>query len=241
MNPTKQILIVEDEPIIAADLTFELEKLGYTVLESVESGEEAIALVKTDIPIHLILMDIQLEGHLDGIDTAHEILKTLPVPIIFLTSNTDDKHFARAKLTNPAAFLSKPFRIADLKHTIALALETTATAETPPEDDVWFDDRLFVKTKDWMVRIKIEDLLWLGAEGCYCTLQTAEKSYTIVSTLKKFESIIQHKSLMRVHRSYMVNLRAIDKISESHLAIGNKVIPIGRSYKAEVHKLFTKL
>lgn len=241
MNNTKKILIVEDEPIIAADLAFELEKLGYEVVQNVESGEEAIDLIKNNIPIHLILMDIQLEGHLDGIDTAHEILKSHKIPIVFLTSNTDEKYFARAKLTKPAAFLSKPFRISDLRNTIALTLENVSTSNDPPEDEVWFEDRLFVKTKDWLVRIKIEDLLWVEAEGCYCTLRTTDKSYTVVSTLKKFETVIQNKFLKRIHRSYMVNINAIDKISESHLAIGNKIIPIGRSYKIAVQKLFRKL
>ncbi len=238
MTPNKKILIVEDEPIIAADLANELEKLGYSVIDCVESGEEAIELIKANT-IHLILMDIRLEGHLDGIDTAQAISKFSQVPIVFLTSNTDEKSFARAKMTKPAAFLSKPYRLSDLKFSIALALEETNT-DNIPEDEVWFEDRLFVKTKDWMIRIKVEELLWIEAEGCYCNLQTLNKSYTIVSTLKKFESIIQHRYLKRIHRSFMVNLDAVDKISEGYLAIGEKAIPIGRSYKGEVQKLFRR-
>lgn len=240
MIPKKQILIVEDEPIIAADLAHELEKLDYAVVDCVESGEEALQQLKENT-IHLVLMDIRLEGQLDGIDTAQEISKFSQVPIVFLTSNTDERSFARAKLTKPAAFLSKPYRLSDLKYSIALALEEANSAENMPEDEVWFKDRLFVKTKNWMVRIKVEELLWIEAEGCYCNLRTLDKTYTIVSTLKKFEAVIQHKLLKRIHRSYMVNLDAIDKISESHLAIGDKSIPIGRSYKAEVQKLFRRL
>lgn len=240
-----KILIVEDEPIIAADLERQLRKMDYEVLTSVESGEEAIEIAKNDSP-DLILMDVQLEGDLDGVDTAHQISKICDATIIFLTSNTDERTFSRARLTNPHAFLSKPFRKHDLKHSIELAISNMphlSEGEQPEEDPdpLWMNDRIFIKSKNWMVKIQMDDLLWIEADSCYCTLKTTEKDYTIVSTLKKFSQQIPNKELLRVHRSYIVNLTKVDKISDTHLSIGKTVIPIGRSYKETVFKLFQRL
>ena len=120
MKDKIKLLIVEDDPIIATDLERAMVKMGYAVLDSLESGEEALELIKKEVP-DLILMDIQLEGDLDGIDTSHMISKQHQIPIIFLTSNTDMATFNRAKLTQPHGFLSKPFRYTDIANSIALA------------------------------------------------------------------------------------------------------------------------
>ena len=116
-----KILIVEDEPIIAADLRNQLNKLDYLVSSILESGEEAIDFVREKQP-DVILMDIQLAGEMDGIEAAMEISKSHSIPIIFLTSNVDPTTFKRAQSANPNSFLSKPFRITDLIHSIELAL-----------------------------------------------------------------------------------------------------------------------
>ena len=125
-----RVLIVGDEPIIAADLEDRLAEMGYEVAQQCASGEEALLfLVKENID--LVLMDIQLEGEWDGIQTAQMILEKRLIPIIYLTSNADDATFERAKETQPAAVLSKPFRGKDLKHAIELAIPRSATPAQP--------------------------------------------------------------------------------------------------------------
>lgn len=116
-----RVLIVEDEPIIAADLEDRLIEMGYWVAQVCHSGEEALSFLQQYM-VDLVLMDIQLGGQLDGIETATKIRESLTVPIIYLTSNTDESHFIRAQLTHPSAYLSKPYRGKDLKHAIELAL-----------------------------------------------------------------------------------------------------------------------
>ena len=103
-----RIIIVEDEPLVALDLKRQLEKTGFEVIQVFESGEEILEFLNQEQP-DIILMDIQLFGALDGIDTAHQINKNYEIPILFLTANTDKTTFNRAKLTFPHAFLSKPF------------------------------------------------------------------------------------------------------------------------------------
>ena len=237
----QQILLVEDEPIIATDLQFELHKLGYENVKIVDSGEEAVESVKSE-EYDLILLDIQLAGNIDGIDTAHQISKITDIPFIYLTSNTDDKSFERAKMTQPKAFLSKPYRSLDLKHAITLALEQTDEIESiEDEDEVWYEDRFFIRSKEWLIKIKVEDLLWIEADGCYCKLHTKDKEHTIISTLKKFEQEAPGKKFKRVHRSYMVNLDAIDKLSDHYVSIRNQTIPIGKNYKQALLDTFKRM
>ncbi len=236
---TINILIVEDEPIIALDLKRSLTKLDYNVLETLESGEEALEFVDQELP-DLILMDIQLEGDLDGIDTAHMISKKYPIPIIFLTSNTDARTFNRAKLTQPHAYLSKPFRVNDIKHSIDLAFldkENSKEAETANEQDTiasQLQETIFVKSKEHLVKIRLADILYLEADSCYCTIVTTKEKHVIVSTLKKFESSVNYPSLMRIHRSSIVNLNALDKIGDGFVEVAGKTLSIGRSYKEEL-------
>ncbi len=241
-----KLLIVEDDPIIAADLERAMKKMGYEVLDAVESGEEALEVVAQDPP-DLVLMDIQLEGDLDGIDTAHMISKQQAIPIIYLTSNTDERTFNRAKLTQPHGFLSKPFRLTDIKHSIDLAfLDDNPSPEAIEKNEketrtVKIKESVFVKSRDHLVKIKLAEIMYIEADSCYCTIKTIDESHLIVSTLKKFSSSIENDSLIRIHRSYIVHLQHIDKIGDAYVMIDNKMIPIGRSFREAFFSKIQKL
>ena len=114
-------MIVEDEAIIAADLKARVKGLGYSVCASSSSGEEAIQLAELEHP-DLIIMDIVLDGEMDGIEAAHQIRTRLNIPIIFLTAYADEGRISRAKLTLPFGYLLKPFKDRDLKVAIEMAL-----------------------------------------------------------------------------------------------------------------------
>jgi len=122
---SNKILIIEDEMIIAADISVQLTKRGYQVIGMYPTAEEAILSIHSNQP-DLILMDIVLDGKIDGIQAAQEISKIAEIPIIFLTSNTDNSTFQRALATKPFGFISKPFRIGELERTIKLALQFVA-------------------------------------------------------------------------------------------------------------------
>jgi signal transduction histidine kinase len=120
MNKTC-ILIVEDEGIIAKDIENILQELGYSVPAIASSGEEAISFFEKFKP-DLILMDIVLQGKVDGIEAAQIISKCSKVPIIFLTAYSDQDTFDRAKSSAPYGYIRKPFETRDLQMTIELAL-----------------------------------------------------------------------------------------------------------------------
>jgi PAS domain S-box-containing protein len=115
------ILVVEDEALIAANLVHTLSSLGYTVQKPVANGEDAIRAVKTQKP-DLVLMDIQLIGEMDGIVTAEKIRAIADIPIVYLTAHTDDLRLKRAQLTEPYGYIVKPTHSRELNATIDMAM-----------------------------------------------------------------------------------------------------------------------
>lgn len=242
------ILLVEDEPIIAADLEDRLDEMGFEVVYSCTSGEEALIAFREHLP-DLVLLDIQLEGEWDGIQTAGKLLEIRSVPIIFLTSNADEATFNRAKSTQPAAYLSKPFRGKDLKHAIELAItkklaltEKPSKTEKEESDAHLYSDRLFIRVKDRMVRIYLQEILWLEADDYYCKMATREREYLVTQTLKQmFESLSGIPDFMRIHRSYIVNIRHIEEIGDQFVVVHKKQIPINKAAKDELLTLLHKI
>ncbi len=119
MKPTR-ILVVGDE-VVAKDLVLMLERLGYGVVASVEKSEDAIREASTHTP-DLILMDIGLESGLDGIEAAEIIRSRHDIPVVYLTSYSDDDLRERAKRTQPLGFILRPFSEKELRNTIEFAL-----------------------------------------------------------------------------------------------------------------------
>lgn len=116
----QKILVVEDEGIIAWDISDKLISIGFEDNQIVSSGLEAIEEVNNFNP-DLILMDINLNGNMDGIEAANAIQKDHKIPIIFLTAYSDDITLQRAKMTNPFGYILKPFSIRELNTSIELA------------------------------------------------------------------------------------------------------------------------
>ena len=117
----ENILIVEDEKIIALDLQRRLERFGYSVVGMASDGLEAINIARERTP-DIILMDIMLAGSMDGIEAAKQIRAQLGIPVIFLTAYTDEKTLERAKEVEPFGYILKPFKERELYTTIDIAL-----------------------------------------------------------------------------------------------------------------------
>ncbi|MGB3480130.1 MAG: response regulator, partial [bacterium] len=118
---SSKILIVEDEMIVAKDMQETLKARGYTVTAIVNSGRDAIEMVKKEKP-DLVLMDIVLKGKIDGIDTAGRIRTKFDIPIIFITAFTNSNLLEKAKAAEPYAFITKPFEGSELFTNIEIAI-----------------------------------------------------------------------------------------------------------------------
>lgn len=231
-----KILIVEDEMLIAANLAMQLENIGYEIVGIIPRGEDAIKAIKTKRP-DLVLMDINLKGEIDGIETATKMQSEGPMPIIYLTANTDEDHFVRAKATNPYAFLSKPFKKLDLKHAIELAGEKILAEKNEPQANVEkfvLNDRIFVRHNEVMVKIIIEDIYYLEADRNYCQVYTRRNNYLLVNTLKNMEDKLPPQQFQRIHRSYIVNIKHINEVAQNHVTVEKTILPLSKELRKEL-------
>ncbi len=246
MNTTVKILVVEDEMIIGAKISMLLTQLGYEVTAIIPRGEEAVMHVEENQP-DIVLLDINLKGNIDGIETATLIHKIADIPIIYLTANTDDGTFNRAKSTRPYAFISKPFKQLDLQRAIELTISRMAenqTGKIEPTDAVAEEgdasfilkDRIFVKHKERMTKITLEDILYIEADRNYCRIFTKNKEYLLATTLKIMEEKLSMQLFIRVHRSYIVNILQIDEVTESHVIIHQKSVPLSNALREDLLK-----
>jgi CheY-like chemotaxis protein len=116
-----KVFIVEDDEILTKVIEWRLDKLGYTVCGSAATGVEAIALITEKKP-DIVLLDIELKGHMDGIDVGEFLSSKSKIPFIYLTSHTEDEILKRAVNTKPKGYIKKPFSDNDLRIAIELAL-----------------------------------------------------------------------------------------------------------------------
>lgn len=121
-DKSANILVVEDEGIVALDIKMSLRRMGHHVIGTVDSGHDAIHMAVTQQP-DLILMDIRLKGDIDGIEATQSIQQQFSIPIIYLTGQLDEITVKRAQTTKPAGYLSKPFTASELASLIQSALD----------------------------------------------------------------------------------------------------------------------
>ena len=121
MKGGRDILVVEDENIVALDMRMRLEAMGYRVVDVVETASLAIERAASLSP-DFVLMDIKLKGEQDGIEAAGHLRERAEVPVIFVTAFTDERTLERAKQASPYGYIVKPFHERELRIAIELAL-----------------------------------------------------------------------------------------------------------------------
>ncbi|WP_339706052.1 response regulator [uncultured Kriegella sp.] len=233
MHKIIRILIVEDDMIIAANLSLQLTSLGYEVTGIESRGEEAIVHAIKNTP-DILLLDINLKGEIDGVETAKRIQKYQDIPIIYLTANSDEATFEKAKKTHPRAFITKPFNKLNLQRTVALVVEGLKDDKgknSYPQEMEVLEDRIFIRQHGQMVKLLLKDIQYIEADRNYCTIVTGNGKYVLATTLKVMEDKLSQSHFLRVHRSFMVNLSQLDAVADHHLEIGRKVIPLSKSHK----------
>ena len=232
------IVVIEDDPIIAAELTERIADLGYARPRRFAKGEQALEAILADPPA-LALVDVQLAGQLDGVETVAGFRESCPeVAVVFLTSNTDEVTFERARRLHPRAFLGKPFRSRDLRNTIELAIGSPpppSPEDNGPEDVYRLDDRLFVKVKDRLRRVFLPDILWIEADNYYSKVVTKDKEYPVTRTLGRFTELLPDNGpFVRTHRSYIVNLGHVEEIAHAFVVIDQRRVPVSKGAREDL-------
>ena len=200
-------------------------------------------------------MDIMLEDStMDGIEIAHRFNQICKVPIIYLTSLRDKTIRDRAKPTQPAYYLIKPWNTFQLEIALDFALYNfvhekeaeinhSLSAHTGTEQNfLLYKDAFFVKTKNnRQVKVLIDELLYVKGAKESVEIFTAQGRRFHSANLKSFSQQVSHPNIIRVHRSYIVNSSKVEAIQDSFLILGEVSIPIGPSFKSNVDQSFNRL
>lgn len=224
-----QVLIVEDDTIMAESMGSMLAAIGYTNLSFATTYLEALNVLKTS-KTDFALVDIRLGNNHDGILLASQIHSQFPIPFIFTSSLSDPETLAKAKETFPFGYLVKPFDANDLmvameiaRHNFYCQRSTLKSLEA---------DAFFVKMDCGMVKIEPAKILFINGEGNYIKLHFSDKKPLLVrSTLKEFLQKLPDKLFVQVHKSFIVNFMEVNTISGNSIVMQNTSIPISPMFR----------
>lgn len=243
-----RIQIVEDEPVNASYLEMIIEEMGYIPSPVATSAKEAISIAKVFNP-DLLLMDINIEGEMDGIDTAIEINKSAPTPVIFITSRSDEATFQKAKTSIPFAYITKPFDAPVLQRSIELAIQNMVQGERLntslefEDSGLLIKDSFFVKVRNRLIKVKFDDIQALEVEEKYTSIILSDqRKYLVRVALSELLSKLP-KQFIRTHRKYAVNIEAVKQINlgDQAIELGDITVSLGNNYKDEFLKAIKTL
>lgn len=248
--PKVRILIVEDELLLAQDISNRLTAINYETVGIAPTAIKALQLLAENTDIDIILIDIILKGNLDGIELATLINAKYDIPFIFLTSHADNELVERAKNVRPYAYILKPFN--DRQVSVAIELALMNFYNKTPEKDLLkrrefavddnqvlqIKDSLFLKKGHHFERVPLKEILFLQADSNYCTVHAKSGRYIYSTVLKKIEAELPQNQFLRTHRSYVININLVSGFEGNTLFVGEKKIPVSKAHRDEVFKLF---
>lgn len=219
------ILIVEDEVIIATHIAQIVKKFNYKVAGLAHNKADAIKLIDELSP-DMVLLDINIETRTTGIEIGKYLQEEKQVPFVYITAHSDMQIVTNALHTQPSAYIIKPFKPMDIYAAINIALQK-------------FKEPDFILVKDGYDTVKImhEDILWLKADNNYVDIKTEKKVHAVRMSLEKFESELPLTKFIRIHRSYIVNKSKITKIYRSGVTVANAELPVSRNYRGNISSL----
>jgi len=247
-----RILIVDDDQHDAIKLKDELTSIGHNVLGIATNAMEALDYFKQQEPT-LAILDVQLKNSkLNGIDIMKSFNQIKKIPIIFIngTQNFDLK--IKAIQTDPAYYLDKPWHPDQLKGAISFALHNFKKGNFPisESDKKQLDcykmgEFFFIRNNERFERIDINEIVIIKAANSCVEIITEKERMVFYTNLRNFFQQIDHPNLMRIHRSFAINIQNVFAFNSGTAYIKkgniNEEIPIGNTYKDEFNNFFYRL
>ncbi|MFK8059491.1 MAG: response regulator [Polaribacter sp.] len=225
MKLQKNILIVEDEVLIANQIEMFLEFNGYNSVGIAVDYTGAIELLENN-PVDLILLDVKINGSKTGMDVAKYINENLNLPFLFLTSYNDKETLQKLKLLHPIGYINKPINDATLLTTIDIYFSSTkidSKTITP----------IVAGTKTY--NINFADVLYVETEHVYLNLYLTNTKKVIRLSLINFLEQINSKQLIQINRSTAINPSFINSIDKNKVNIKDKTFKISDKYKSNLN------
>lgn len=237
-----RILATEDDTLHEEMLRITIEQLGYELIDVIYKPSTLFSKINATRP-DILLMDIDLGEDISGIDLVKEVNERYDMPVIYVTSFADSDTFKEAKKTYPSAYIVKPYKESDLQRAIELAITNYKNKLSNPEiphNKVGSNNQIFIKEDKALVKFELNAIQLIEALDKYCMIYYSEKKSMIRSRLKDIYAQLPASLFCRVHRSYVVNINAIDKIvlKNNRIYSAGKEIPVSKSYKKD---LFARL
>ena len=236
-----KIFIVEDMAISRAGLEAMLIKNEYEILGSVAKAETAWNQIQ-NLPLDLILLDINLAGQKNGVWLAQQIRKHLNIPIVYLTAYGDQQTLKEVLDTKPNGYLMKPYQEPTLLTTINIALtnflehqKKTQVIQSTNNENI----HLFIKDRSIKVKLFVKDICYIKSDGNYLEIILKEKKHIVRNKLLEFKKQLPHTLFFQSHQRYLINIGKVDVLSKKHILINEEEIPLSTKYKAEIEKALT--
>lgn len=219
-------VIVDDEPMARSFLEKYCEKHGQLSVAGSFSGTgEAMEFLRSN-EIDILFLDVEMPG-----STGFQLLDELTyMPRVVLTTSKTDYAFDAFQY-NVSDYLKKPINYIRFQESVNKITEMLN--KSVPEKEKENED-IFIKADGKLTRLSLNDILYIESMGDYVKYFTAAKNYLTLATLKSIESKMTNSTFMKVHRSFIVNLKKIKDIQDYTLVIDGKVIPISKNLKSEV-------
>jgi two-component system, LytTR family, response regulator LytT len=225
------ILIIEDELLIAEMLKEILLELGHKVIAIAQNYAIAIEKLEKHSEINFAFIDINLNADKNGLDIAETINSSFKeIPFVFLTSYSDSKTVQEAVTKKPESYLVKPFTKSDLFIVLEIYLSKKPTLYRSFE----------IKDGQNNIKINHDAILWIKSENIYLEIKTKSKTYILRNSLDRFLEKINDPNFIKIHRSYIINIKNISSINKQFVFINEQKIPISRGHYEKLIRKFSE-
>lgn len=242
VKKTLSVLIVEDDLSFGLELEILVEEIGCKVIGLVDNSAAALELIFS-CEIDLVLMDVDIKGELNGLAIGRKI-RHLNIPVLFITGMSTKEHYEEALMSNFVGYLVKPVNKYTLITTIDLVFNKIQQDSPATAEEFIQNDFLFIRRNKVYEKVGRQDIVLIEGASDYVKLWTQDgRSYLLRQTMKGMEEMLKKWSFHRVHRSYIINLKAIqtiDFVSGEAVVLG-RTVPITRKSRLELEQIMHKI
>jgi len=225
-----KILVIDDEVLIAELMKSYLISFGFSEIFLAHTRNTAIQAIHHVQP-DLVLLDLHLQQPKDGLDIAKILDEKGDLPYIFITANADMLIIQEAIHTRASSYITKPVKKADLFASIQIALKANSKPDT---------SFLLIKEHNANVKINYDEILYIESNSNYINIFTKTQKIMTRQSLDWAEQELPENQFMRIHRSYIVNIRAVQRTHSKSVFIGEIEIPISRANASKMSEYLRK-
>ena len=241
------VLIIEDDVSFALELELLVQEIGYHVVGVVDSSTAAMEIIYSE-RVDFILMDIEIKGQVTGLELGKKI-RPLKIPILYITSFGNEAHYEEAQKSNIVGYLVKPVDKYTLHTAISLAVgqlfaSIQGNKQGQSADGFLFEEYLFLKKENIYHKVAEHDIVLVEGSDDYVKISLYDgRIFMLRKTLQMMERVLPKNLFIRVHRSFLVNVKAIDQLNaqDNQLRVGETTIPLSRQRRTELERLIRKV